>query len=125
MVVSSDVFLCAMLIMGCFFMACQRAYSQQSWPSMHEFISSDQDWQTVADFKLSKQELSELQRITARWTERHCGEDSTGKQAPQNATTLSAKRIQLQVNGPKLFVVNESGDWEGNSESCSCAPQLN
>ena len=118
-------FLCAMLIIGYFFLTSQEAYSQQSWPSVHEFVSSAQDWQTVADFKLSKQELSELQRITAKWTERHCGKDSKGKQAPQNVTTLSAKRIQLQVNGPKLFVVDESGDWEGNSESCSCGAQLN
>jgi hypothetical protein len=118
-------FLRAMMIIGCFFLASQRAYSQQPWPSVREFILSGQDWQTVADFKLSNQELSEVQRITARWTERHCGKNSKGKQSPQNATTLSAKRIPLQVNGPKLFVVNESGDWEGNSESCSCAPHLN
>ena len=117
-------FLCAMMIIGCFFLASQRAYSR-SWPSVREFISEGQDWQTVADFKLSNQELSEVQRITATWTERHCGKNSKRKPNPQNATTLSAKRIQLQVNGPKLFVVNESGDWEGNSESCSCAPHLN
>ena len=118
-------FLCAMSIMGYFFLSSPQAYSQQPWPSIHEFISSGHGSQTVADFKLSKQELSQLQRITAKWTERHCGKDSKGKQVPQNVTTLSAKRIQLQVNGQKLFVVNESGDWEGSSESCSCGPQLN
>jgi hypothetical protein len=118
-------FLCAMMIVGCFFLASQRVYSQQSWPSVHEFISSDQDWQTVADFKLSNRELSEVQQITATWTERHCGKNSKGKQNSQNVTTLSAKRIQLQVNGPKLFVVNEMGDWESNAESCSCAAHLN
>src|ERR1043166_1592469 len=64
-------FFCVMLIMACFFLACQRAYSQQPWPSIHDFISSGHGSRPVADFKLSKQELSELQRITAKWTERH------------------------------------------------------
>jgi len=74
---------------------------------------------------LSKQELSEVQRITAKWTEKHCGKKSNGKNIPQNATTLSAKRIQLQLSGANQLVLNELGDWEGDSESCSCGAHLN
>ncbi len=109
---------------GCL-LAAQRAHCQQAWPSLRELVASDQDWQRVSDLNLSNEELSEVQRITSKWTERHCPQKSNGKPAPRNAATLSAKRLQIQVSGPKQLVVGEAGDWEDDSESCSCGANLN
>jgi hypothetical protein len=116
---------CVIVTIGYLLAGSQTAHCQQEWPSVHEFIAADQDWQTVSDLSLSNQELSEIQHITAKWTERHCGKKRKGQQKPQNAATLSAKRIQLQVSGAKQLIVGEAGDWEGDSESCSCGPNLN
>jgi hypothetical protein len=116
---------CLAVTIGYLLAAPQNAHCQKSWPSLREFVAADQEWQRVSDFKLSNPELSEVQRITAKWTERHCGKNRNGKHIPQDAATLSAKRIQLQDGGPKQLIVEEAGDWEGDSESCSCAPNLN
>ncbi len=117
--------LCVVVTIACLLAAPHNAHCQQPWPSVGELAAADQDWQTVSDLHLSNQELGEVQRITAKWTERHCGKKRNGKQNRQNAAILSAKRIQLQVSGPKQLIVGEAGDWEGNSESCSCGANLN
>jgi hypothetical protein len=114
--------LCVIALIGASYADSQNRQSQHSWPTMGEFVAADRGWQTVADLGLSGQELNEVQRITAAWIEKHCGHKGEGK---QRAAKLSAKRIQLQVSGANQIVVEEASDWEGDSESCSCAPKLN
>ncbi len=98
--------------------------SKQPWPTFNNLAASSQDWQRISELKLSDQERGEVQRIVAPWLGRHCPR-VTADEGIKRIASLSSKPIQLQSTEQKQLAVNEMGDWEGDSSSCPCHPNLN
>jgi hypothetical protein len=103
----------------------QSVQGQQSWPTLKDMSAFGRDWQRLSDAGISGREISEVKLITAGWMDKHCRLKPGNKQSATRIAGLSSKHIVLQDGGTVQLAVREDGDWEGDSESCSCAPNLN
>ncbi len=98
--------------------------SKPTWPTVGNLAVSDRDWLKLSDLNLSDREFKDVERITAPWIRAHCPQIS-GDDARKRLASLSSRLTQLKATGSEQLVVNEMGDWEGDSGSCPCRPNLN
>jgi hypothetical protein len=97
----------------------QNVKGEQSWPSVTELAASGHGWQKLSGLGLSAQQLTGVRSATSAWIEKHCKNDI------EKIGTFPAKRIQLRTDGTPQLVIQAVGDWEGDSQSCPCEPNLN
>jgi hypothetical protein len=97
--------------------------SPQPWPTASELATSDRGWLRLSDLKLSDHERKEVKRIMDPWMHTHCPSINPNE-GEKRFASVSAERIRLQITGPKQLAVSEMGDWEGDSRSCPCGPNL-
>jgi len=98
--------------------------NKQPWPTVSNLAASDRDWQTLTELKLSDPELNEVQRVMVPWMRRHCPRVSADE-GKKRIASVSSERIRLHSTKPEQIAVSEIGDWEGDSSSCPCHPNLN
>jgi len=55
---------------------------------------------------------------------KHCPK-VTADEGKKRIESVSSEFVQLQSTEPKQLAVSEIGDWEGDSNSCPCHPNLN
>lgn len=118
--------LCTIVVIGLLMLyGGQSVQAEQSWPSIKDVSASGRDWGQLSDLGLSSREFGEVRRITADWLDRHCWQTHDDKVRVKRIAAIASKRIQLQDNSSSQLAVREDSDWEGDSESCSCGPNLN
>lgn len=107
------------------FSAPQSIFPQESWPSSRTLSEADQDWTRLSDLRLSGNQLKAAENILTKWIDEHCGKNRHGAEGGPQIASNTAKRLHLSENGRRQIIVSESGDWEADSKSCSCDPNLN
>lgn len=116
--------LCVLVFVG-LSVFCIKAQTQQSWPTFKDLSMSGRDWKQLSELGISSHDFDEVKRITSDWLNSHCGHDRSAKKRDKHLAALTSKHIELSRTSRAQLAVREEGDWEGDSGSCSCGPNLN